>query len=98
LLAAAAEAASAAWPVTLAPREELAVLVLARAGVCAEPSGTGPVLPLFRFPVRYRALGIEQTTDVSLPADMFVAAKARCTVEIPGGTVTYGTEPGPSAP
>jgi hypothetical protein len=89
-LSANAEDASASWPVTLAPGEELAVVIVGRAGPCAEPQGIVTDLPLTHLGLRYRVLGLERTTDVGLPAVVFVTGKSPCTVEIPGGTVTYG--------
>jgi hypothetical protein len=95
VVSAAPEAASADWPVTLAPGEELSVLVLGRGGECAEAGGTGPVGPLAYFPVRYRVLGIEQVAQVPLPATAFVAARDTCTVQVENGSITYGPVPSP---
>lgn len=90
LLSAAAEGASTAWPITLSPGEEAAIVVVGRAGVCAEPGASGPVLPLLDYRLTYRVLGIERSQEVGLAADLFVPAKTTCTVAVPGGTITYG--------
>lgn len=95
VVSAAPASASAGWPVTLDPREELSFLVLGRAGVCAEAGARGTVGPLFDFPVRYRVLGIEQTAQVPLPASAFVGARDVCTVDVEGATITYGPAPTP---
>jgi hypothetical protein len=97
LLSAVPGATSATWPVTLAPGEEAVIVVLGRAGPCAEPGGTGSVLPLTSYSMTYRALGIERSTAIGLPAAVVVPAKSTCTVSIPGGTVTYGPPPDSSA-
>jgi hypothetical protein len=90
LLSAQPAATSVAWPITLGPGEEAAVVALVRAGPCAEPAGNGPVLPLTNYTVRYRVLGIERTAVVGLPATAFVTARNECTVDVPGGSITYG--------
>jgi hypothetical protein len=90
LLSAHPESASAAWPLTLGPGEEAAILLVGRAGPCAEPGGSGSVVPLSRFGMTYRVLGIERAEEVPLPADLVVPAMTTCTVEVPGGSVTYG--------
>jgi hypothetical protein len=95
VISAAPASASSAWPVTLAPGEELSVMVLGRGGECAEAGGTGPLSLLQYFPVRYRVLGIEQTVQIPLPVTAFVAARATCTVQIENGTITYGPVPSP---
>ncbi len=95
VVSAAPGSASAGWPVTLAPGEELSFLALGRAGACAEAGSRSSVGPLFYFPVRYRVLGFEQTAQVPLPASAFVAAKDVCTAEVEGGTITYGPPPSP---
>jgi hypothetical protein len=78
MLSASPDAASSGWPVTVAPRSELAVLILGRAGPCAEPGGTGAVLPLVSMTVTYRVLGVELTEPVGLPATVFISARASC--------------------
>jgi hypothetical protein len=88
-------AASAAWPVTLAPGAEISIIVLGRAGECAEAGNRRTADPLFHVPVRYRVLGIEQVADVPLPATVFVAGKDVCTVETENATITYGPPPTP---
>jgi len=88
-LSAKAEDASASWPVTLAPGEQLAVVIVGRGGPCADAKGTNISLPLSHLAIRYRVLGLERTTDVGMPAVVLVAEKSPCTVEVPGGTVTY---------
>jgi hypothetical protein len=93
VLSAAPESASSGWPITVAPGEEIAFVGLGRAGECAKPGGKGPVLPLTHIAMTYRVLGIERTEEVGLPAAALVAAKEICTVEIPGGTITYGPPP-----
>ena len=89
-LSARPEDTTVAWPSTLAPGEELAIVLLGRAGPCAEPAGTGSGLPLLHFQLTYRVLGIERSETVGLPVALFVPEKATCTVDVPGGTVTYG--------
>lgn len=81
--------ASASWPVTLKPGQELAMVILGRGGPCAEATGVNTNLPLTHLDIRYRVLGLERTTNVGLPAVAFVAGKSPCTVDTPGGTVTY---------
>jgi hypothetical protein len=93
LLSAAPESVSVAWPLTLAPGDEAAIVVVGRGGPCAEPGGTGPVLPLVRYAMTYRVLGVERSEEIGLAAPLFVAAKVSCTVQVPGGTVTYGPAP-----
>jgi len=95
VVSAAPGAASAAWPVTLAPGDEISIIVLGRAGECAEAGNRRTADPLFHIPVRYRVLGIEQVADVPLPATVFVAAKGVCTVETENTTITYGPPPTP---
>jgi hypothetical protein len=85
------EDASASWPVTLTPGEQLAIVIVGRGGPCAEAVGINTILPLTHLDLRYRVLGLERTTDVGMPALVFVAGKNPCTVEIPGGKVTYST-------
>jgi hypothetical protein len=97
LLSAVPGATSATWPITLAPGEEAVIVVLGRAGPCAEPGGAGSVIPLTSYSMTYRTLGIERSTMVGLPATVVVPAKSTCTVSIPGGTVTYGRPPASSA-
>ena len=55
--------ASASWPVTLAPGEELAIAVVGRAGPCADPAGTADSVPLNSVDLAYRALGVRRTVD-----------------------------------
>jgi hypothetical protein len=88
-LSATAEDASASWPVTLAPGEELAIVIVGRGGPCADAQGIIADLPLARLGIRYRVLGLERTTDIGLPAAVFVTGKDPCTVETPGGTGRY---------
>lgn len=90
-LSARPEDASASWPITLGPGEELAIVLLGRAGPCAQPGGTGSVLPLGHIDLAYRVLGFERSTQIGLPAVLSFPAKDPCTVQIPGGTVTYST-------
>jgi hypothetical protein len=89
-LSARPEDARVAWPRTMGPGEELAIVLLGRAGPCAEPAGTGSGLPLLHVQLTYRVLGIERSETVGLPVALFVPEKATCTVDVPGGTVTYG--------
>jgi hypothetical protein len=89
-LSARPEDTTVAWPSTVAPGEEIAIVLLGRAGPCAEPTGTGSGLPFLHVQVTYRVLGIERSETVGLPVALFVPSKATCTVEVPGGTVTYG--------
>ncbi len=93
VVSAAPGSASAAWPITLAPGEELSILLLGRAGECAEAGATGTAGLLFHVPIRYRVLGIELTSELPLPASTFVSAKDGCTVETVNGTITYGPAP-----
>ena len=88
-LSARPEDTTVAWPSTLAPGEEMAIVLLGRAGPCAEPAGTGSGLPLLHVQLTYRVLGIERSESVGLPVAVFVPEKATCTVDVPGGTVTY---------
>jgi hypothetical protein len=90
ILSAKPEDASVAWPLTLSPGDELAIVLLGRAGPCAEPGGTGSTLPIMWVQVTYRVLGIERSQPIGLPPTVWVPAKATCTVQVPGGTVTYG--------
>ena len=83
--------ASASWPVTLAPGEELAITVVGRAGPCADPAGAVTTVPLSSVDLAYRSLGVRRTAEVGLPAAVFLTSKSPCTVEIPGGQVTYST-------
>ncbi|MEX2182831.1 MAG: hypothetical protein WEC14_00125 [Chloroflexota bacterium] len=89
VLSARPETAVVAWPITLAPGDRLILVVMGRGGACAEPGGTGGSLPITSVPLAYRVLGIERTTDVGLPATLFIAARKGCTAPIPGGFVTY---------
>jgi hypothetical protein len=89
-LSARPEDTTVAWPSTLAPGEEMAIVLLGRAGPCADPDGTGSGLPLLHVRLTYRVLGIERSESVGLPVALFVPAKATCTVGVPGGMVTYG--------
>ena len=89
-LSARPEDTTVAWPLTLAPGEEMAIVMLGRADQCAEPGGTGSGLPLLHVQLTYRVLGIERAESVGLPVALFVPAKTTCTVEVGGGTVTYG--------
>ncbi len=83
--------ASAAWPVTLGPGEELAIVLVGRAGPCAGPNQQGSQDPLFRVAVSYRVLGVERSEEVDLAAAVWVQSTPEaCTVEVPGGTITYG--------
>ncbi len=82
--------ASASWPVTLAPGEELAITVIGRAGPCADPAGTADSV-LNSIDLAYRALGVRRTATVHLPATLLLSSKSPCTVEVPGGLVTYKT-------
>lgn len=90
-LSAKPEDASASWPVTLDPGEELAIVIVGRGGPCADVAGLNNNLPLTHLDLTYRVLGFERTTDVGLPAVVFVTATTPCTVAIPGGTITYST-------
>lgn len=81
--------ASGAWPVTLAPGEELAITVLGRGGPCADPDGIAAGLPINWVRLTYRVAGIERTEPVGLPATILIGSRSPCTVAIPGGTVTY---------
>ncbi len=90
-LSARPEDASARWPVTLAPGDELAIVVVGRAGPCAAADDIVRTVPLSRFDIAYRALGIRRTAVVELPAAVFVTSKSPCTVDVPGGYVTYTT-------
>jgi hypothetical protein len=83
--------ASASWPVTLGPGEELAIAVVARAGPCADPAGVVNTVPLGYVDLAYRSLGVRRTAEVGLPALLLLTSKSPCTVEIPGGQVTYST-------
>lgn len=89
-LSARPEDTTVAWPSTLAPGEEMAIVMLGRAGPCAEPGGTGSILPLLHVQLTYRVVGIERAESVGLPVALFVPAKTSCTVNVPGGTVTFG--------
>ncbi|MBA2299498.1 MAG: hypothetical protein H0W22_01865, partial [Chloroflexi bacterium] len=83
--------ASASWPVTLAPGEELAIVLVGRAGPCADAAGAVGTLPLNHIGLAYRALGIRRTSEVGLPAVLFLTSKSPCTVQVPGGEITYST-------
>ena len=89
-LSARPEDATVAWPLTLAPGHELGIVLLGRAGACAEPGGPGSNLPFLQVQLTHRVLGIERSEAVGLPVALFVPSKSTCTVEVPGGTVTYG--------
>lgn len=89
-LSARPEDASTNWPITIPPGGRLGVVALGRGDECAEPRGTGSTLPLLRVPIAYRVLGVDRVAEVGLPALVVVAAASVCTVEIPGGTITYG--------
>lgn len=82
--------ASATWPVTIGPGGRLAVVAMGRGDECAEPGGSGSTLPLVRVPIAYRVLGVDRIAEVGLPATVFVTAAAVCTVQVPGGSITYG--------
>ena len=88
-LSAKPEDASALWPVTLAPGEELAIAVVGRAGPCADPAGTVDTAPLGSIDLAYRSLGVRRTVEVGLPASLFLSSRSPCTVQVPGGEVTY---------
>lgn len=88
-LSARPEDASATWPVTIRPGGSLVIVLVVRAGPCADPGGTVSDLPLTSVDVAYRVLGFERTTEVGLPATLSIPSRSPCTVEIPGGTVTY---------
>jgi hypothetical protein len=90
-LSARPEDASASWPVTLRGGEALAIVIVGRAGPCADANGTVAAFPLGFVDLRSRVLGFERTTEVGLPSVMSFTSKDPCTVEIPGGTVTYST-------
>lgn len=90
-LSASPEDASASWPVTLGPGEELAITVVGRAGPCADPAGVVNTVPLGHVDLAYRSLGVRRTAEVGLPPALFLTSKSPCTVEIPGGQVTYST-------
>jgi hypothetical protein len=94
VLSAKPEDASVAWPITLSSGDELAIVLLGRAGPCADPDGTGRNLPIMWLQLTYRVLGIERSEPIALPPTVSVPSKVTCTVEIPGGTVTHG-EPSP---
>jgi hypothetical protein len=83
--------ASASWPVTLGPGEELAIAVVGRAGPCADPAGIVNTVPLGYVDLAYRSLGVRRTAEVGLPPGLFLTSKSPCTVEVPGGRVTYST-------
>ncbi len=91
ILSARPEDASVSWPVTLAPGDDLVIVILGRAGPCADPGGPPRGLPLTHIDVAYRVLGFERTTEVGLPAILSFPEKDPCTVQIPGGPVTYST-------
>jgi hypothetical protein len=88
-LSARPEDASASWPVTLRPGEELAIAVVGRAGPCADPAGVVDSVPLASIDLAYRALGVRRTVEVGLPPMLFLTSKSPCTVQVPGGHVTY---------
>ena len=88
-LSARPEDASASWPVTLAPGEELAIAVVGRAGPCADPAGAVDTGPIASIELAYRALGVRRTVEVGLPPLLFFTSKSPCTVQVPGGQVTY---------
>ena len=67
------------------------IAVVGRAGPCADPAGTVNTVPLGYVDLAYRSLGVRRTAEVALPATLFLAAKSPCTVEVPGGEVTYST-------
>ena len=48
-------------------------------------------MPLNTVDLAYRSLGVRRTAEVGLPAGLFLTSKSPCTVEIPGGQVTYST-------
>ncbi len=82
--------ASVAWPITLAPGEELGIVLLGRGGPCASPEGTAGNLPIMWVKVIYRVLGIERSEAVGLPAAILIHAKTPCTVkQADGGFITY---------
>jgi hypothetical protein len=83
--------ASAAWPVTLAPGEELAIAVVGRAGPCADADDVVRTVPLDDINIAYRALAIRRTVGIGLPAVVFVTSKSPCTVEVRGGSIRYTT-------
>lgn len=84
------EGVSMAWPLTLSPGEEAGLVIVGRAGECAQPGGTGPVLPLLDYRLTYRVMGVERSETIGLAADLFVPAKEMCIVSVAGGTITYG--------
>ena len=90
-LSAKPEDASARWPVTLGPGEELAIVVVGRGGPCADADDVVRTVPLNHVQLVYRTLGLRRSTEVALPAAVFVTSMSPCTVEIPGGQVTYST-------
>jgi len=91
VLSARPEDASASWPVTLGPGEDLAIVILGRGGPCTDADGTATLVPLTHFGLAYRVLGFERTTEIGMPVMLTVAQRNPCTVEVPGGTITYST-------
>lgn len=88
-LSARPEDAAASWPVTIRPGGSLAIVIVGRAGPCADPNGTASGLPLTHVGVVYRVLGFERSTEVGLPAVLSFPSRSPCTVDVPGGTVTF---------
>jgi hypothetical protein len=81
--------ASVSWPVTLGPGTDLAIVLLGRAGPCAQPGGTSRGLPLLHVDVAYRVLGFERSAEIGLPAILTIPGRDPCTVDSNGTTVTY---------
>lgn len=81
--------AAASWPVPIRPGGSLAIVIVGRAGPCADPNGTVSGLPLTHVNVVYRVLGFERSTEVGLPAVLSFPSRSPCTVDVPGGTVTF---------
>ena len=55
------------------------------------PTDVVRTVPLNYVELAYRALGVRRTREVALPAALFLTSKSPCTVEVPGGQVTYST-------
>ena len=53
--------------------------------------GQSHTVPLNSIDLAYRSLGVRRTAEVGLPAALFLTSKSPCTVEVPGGQVTYST-------
>jgi hypothetical protein len=83
--------ASASWPVTLGSGDELVIVVVGRGGPCADAGGTITDLPLTHVDLAYRVMGFQRSTEVGLAAILSFPSRSPCTVQVPGGTITFST-------